>query len=264
MNGFQAFGKNAALLLTAMLLALSCKTTKTISGGALDRSLSTRKIIAKHYEDKANFKTLRGKVRIDYAKGDDEQGISVSLRIEKDKVIWLSAPLGVVKAKITPEKISFYNKLEGEYFDGDFSYLNNLLGTEVDFEIVENLLLGHTFLDLRKQKYSSSFEDNTYALKPKKANELFKILFQLEPKHFKVHTQQIAQPEKERKLNAEYTYQNIEGRVLPKNINILATNQAELTKIDLELRNVELNRNLNFPYKIPKGYKQIVLKQYGK
>ena len=139
-----------------------------------------------------------------------------------------------------------------------------MLGTEVDFEIVENLLLGHTFLDLRKQKYSSSFENNTYTLKPKKANELFKILFQLEPKHFKVHTQQIAQPEKSQKLNAEYTYQNIEGRVLPKNINILASSQTELTKIDLELRNVELNKNLNFPYKIPKGYKQIVLKKYGK
>ncbi|MEL6974293.1 MAG: DUF4292 domain-containing protein [Bacteroidota bacterium] len=264
MNGFQYFGKRFILLFAGAAILASCKSTKAISGGELDRSLSTKRIIAKHYEDKANFKTLRGKVKIDYAKGDDEQGISVSLRMEKDKVIWLSAPLGVVKAKITPEKISFYNKLEGEYFDGDFSYLNNLLGTEVDFEIVENLLLGHAFLDLRKQKYTASYEDNTYALKPKKANQLFKILFQLEPKHFKVQAQQIAQPEKARKLNAEYTYQNIEGRVLPKNINVLASNQAELTKIDLELRNIELNRNLNFPYKIPKGYKKIVLKQYGK
>ncbi|MEM6894924.1 MAG: DUF4292 domain-containing protein [Bacteroidota bacterium] len=264
MTGFLAYGKKMALLLIGMVFLSSCKSTKTIAGGELDRSLSTKRIIAKHYEDKADFKTLRGKVKIEYAKGDDEQGISVSLRMEKDKVIWLSAPLGVVKAKITPEKISFYNKLEGEYFDGDFSYLNDLLGTEVDFEIVENLLLGHTFLDLRKQKYTSSFQDNTYALKPKKANELFKILFQLEPKHFKVQAQQIAQPEKARKLNAEYTYQNIDGRVLPKQINILASNKAELTKIDLELRNVELNRNLNFPYKIPKGYKKIALKQYGK
>ena len=55
-----------------------------------------------------------------------------------------------------------------------------------DFEKVQNLLLGNAVLDLRKEKLNSEVYNGNYQLKPKKAQELFKILFQLEPKNFKI------------------------------------------------------------------------------
>ena len=121
-----------------MLAALaSCKSTKSITGGEANSRLSAKNIVNAHYSNQPKFRTLRGRVKIDYTNGDDSQGVNVSLRMEKDKVIWMSAPLGVVKAHITPKKVSFYNKLQNEYFDGDFSYLSELLGTELDFEKVQ-------------------------------------------------------------------------------------------------------------------------------
>lgn len=69
--------------------------------------MTARNIINAHYSNQSKFKTLRGRVKIDYANGDDAQGVNVSLRMEKDKVIWMSAPLGVVKVHITPNKVSF-------------------------------------------------------------------------------------------------------------------------------------------------------------
>lgn len=247
--------------LSLFLLALgSCKSNKTVMGGEVDSGLSTRNIINNHYSNQPNFKTLSGRVKIDYSNGDETQGVNVSLRMEKDKVIWISGPLGVVKAHITPEKVSFYNKLQNEYFDGDFSYLSNLLGTDLDFEKVQNLLLGNAVLDLRKEKFTSDIDGDNYQLKPKKARELFKILFQLEPKNFKVAFQQISQPEKARQLHAKYTYQNISGNALPEEIKIVAEEAGDLTTIDLSFRNLELNKPMSFPYKIPKGYEKITLK----
>lgn len=245
----------------AFLLTLgSCKSTKSITGGEVDSRMSARNIINAHYSNQPKFKTLRGRVKIDYANGDESQGVNVSLRMEKDKVIWMSAPLGVVKAHITPNRVSFYNKLQNEYFDGDFSYLSDLLGTELDFEKVQNLLLGNAVLDLRKERFNSEVYNGNYQLKPKKARELFKILFQLEPKNFKIATQEISQPEKMRQLQANYTYQNISGNVLPNEVKIVAEEAGDLTTIDLSFRNLEINKPMNFPYKVPKGYDKITLK----
>ena len=248
-------------VLTVFLLTIgACKSTKSITGGEINPRLSAKNIINAHYSNEPKFKTLRGRVKIDYTNGDDSQGVNVSLRMEKDKVIWMSAPLGVVKAHITPNKVSFYNKLQNEYFDGDFSYLSELLGTELDFEKVQNLLLGNAVLDLKKEKFNAEVYNGTYQLKPKKARELFKILFQLEPKNFKIAAQEISQPENMRHLQARYTYQDISGKVLPDEVKIVAEEAGDLTTIDLSFRNLELNKPMNFPYKVPKGYDKITLK----
>lgn len=249
-----------SILMVFLFTLGSCKSTKSISGGEVNAKMSAKNIITAHYSNQPKFKTLRGRVKIDYANGDDSQGVNVSLRMEKDKVIWMSAPLGVVKVHITPNRVSFYNKLQNEYFDGDFSYLSDLLGTELDFEKVQNLLLGNAVLDLRKERFNSEVYNGNYQLKPKRARELFKILFQLEPKNFKIAEQEISQPENARQLMAKYTYQDISGNVLPDEVKIIAEEAGGLTTIDLSFRNLELNKPMNFPYKVPKGYDKITLK----
>ncbi|QLG45193.1 DUF4292 domain-containing protein [Costertonia aggregata] len=243
------------------LVSISCKTNKIIADGKVDNTLSAKGVIKKHYGSKLDFKTLSGKMKIDYSDGQSSQGVSVSLRMEKDKAIWLSAPLGMVKVYITPQKVSFYNKLQNEYFNGDFSYLSQLLGTELDFENLQNLLLGEAVLDLRKERYNAEVVANTYQLKPRKPLDLFKILFQIEPKHFKMASQQLSQPLEKRLLEINYQeYQEVDSQMIPNSIAIAAIQGNERTTIDIDYRNIELNKSIKFPYKIPKGFDEIILK----
>lgn len=242
------------------LLVFSCKSAKVISDGTVDSRLSSKAVIKSHYQQATDFKTLSGKIKIDYSDGEDSQGFTVSLRMQKDKAIWISAPLGIVKAYITPSRVSFYNKLENQYFDGDFSYLSDLLGTEVDFDVLQNLLMGQAIVDLRNEKYIISIFDDTYRLVPKNPGALFKSFFQIEPRNFKMAVQQLSQPLKKRFLQIRYNnYQSIEQRVLPNEIRILAQQEDAENEITLEYRNLELNKSVNFPYKIPKGFKELVL-----
>ncbi|MFX0555988.1 DUF4292 domain-containing protein [Maribacter sp. CXY002] len=243
------------------LLVVSCKSTKVVTGGEVDSRLSSKSVIKTHYQNTTSFKTLSGKVKIDYSDGDASQNFTVSLRMEKDKGIWMSAPLGIVKAYITPTRVSFYNKLENEYFDGDFSYLSKLLGTEVDFEMLQNLLLGQAIVDLRSEKYTISIAEDSYQLKPKGVGTLYKMLYQIEPQNFKMALQQLAQPSKKQLLEIRYeNYQRVEKDILPNEIRILALEENRRNAIVLEYRNIELNGAINFPYKIPKGFKEVVLK----
>lgn len=249
------------IVLSILLVVFaSCKSTKIITNGEVDANLSSKAVIKSHYANALAFKTISGKMKIDYEDKNASQDFSVSLRMEKDKAIWISATLGVVKAYITPNRVSFYNRLDNTYFDGDFSYLSKLLGTELDFEKVQNLLLGEALLDLRKDKYDVSIASENYELKPKKALDLFKILFQIEPKHYKIGTQQISQPEKGRLLDITYkNYQEIDQKIIPNEINISAIMDGNESIIAIEYKNIEFNRSLKFPYDIPKGFKEIIL-----
>ncbi|WP_149304404.1 DUF4292 domain-containing protein [Pareuzebyella sediminis] len=243
-------------------LVLSCKSTNVLSDGTANAKLSAKMVIKEHYDKAIDFKTLSGKVRIDYSDGEASQGVSVSLRMEKDKAIWMSAPLGMVKAFITPNRVTFYNKLQNEYFDGDFSYLSKYLGTELNFEQVQSLLLGQALFNLKENRYDLAVVNGTYRLKPKRPLELFKVLFDIEPKNFRIASQQLSQPLRKRLLQVNYTdYQKIHKWILPQEITVAAIDGNQRNTIDIEYRNIEFNRPINFPYKIPKGFKEIVLEQ---
>jgi len=247
-------------VLIGLVIFTSCKSKKVITDGTVDNALSAKAIIKNHYQSQLDFKTIAGRMKIDYSDGESSQGVSVSLRMENDNAIWISAPFGMVKAYITPERVTFYNKLEKEYFDGDFSYLSNLLGTDLDFEKVQNLLLGQAIFDLREEKYKLTQTDTNYQLSPRNERDLFKILFQVEPQNYKMAVQQLSQPLKKRLLEINYKdYQNTSGHILPNAVLITAIDQKTKNTIDIEYRNIEFDRELSFPYKIPKGYKEIIL-----
>ena len=255
-----SFGRSTFVILISIFLATSCKSTKTIVGGEADPSLTSKRVIANHYANQLDFETLSGRVKIEYDDGKSSQGVTVSFRMQKDEVIWISAPLGMVKAHITPEKVSFYNKLENEYFEGDFAYLSNILGVQLDFEKLQNVLLGYAFFDMRDDRYNVEIIDSEYRLNKRRPDQLMEVLFNLEPKNFRVSGQKLEQAVEGRLLAIKYSYQEVERAAIPNQVHILAAENGEASNIVLEYRGMELNKELNFPYKVPTGFKEIVLK----
>lgn len=248
-----------------ILLALtSCKSKKSLTDMDIIENISTKKIISNHYDNNFNQKTVNANLNAKYSDSKMSTSINIKLRIEMDKTIWMSATkLGfpLAKVKITPNRVSYYEKLKGTYFDGDFSLLSEWLGTELDYEKVQNILLGQAVLNLKKEKYDSKIDNRLYQLSPKKENELFGILFFMNPENFKLNRQEITNQEKQQMLSVSYAnYKDIKGEQFPENINIRATDHQKLTTINIEYKSVEFNEELTFPFEIPNGYKKISLK----
>ncbi|WP_303316515.1 DUF4292 domain-containing protein [Flavivirga abyssicola] len=247
-------------LVLLVLLIFNCKSSRTIVAGEANYKLSTKQLIKENAKQAPSFKTLRSTLKITYVQGEDSQTHSVSFRAKKDEALWISATFSIVKALVTPKKVSFYNKLDNTYFDGDYKYLSDLLGTELDFQKVQNLLLGETIFDLKEGNYKASVDDKLYILQPKKQRELFEIFFLLDPSHFKVKSQQISQPKEFRHLQIDYlSHQEVEKQILPEKIKVIALETNQETIINLEFKNVSLNEELRFPFKIPSGFKEIKL-----
>lgn len=251
------------LALVSLVFFISCKSKKVIADNTGNIKLNAKTLVKNHYVNVLDFKTIRGRMKLDYRDGDTDMGHTVSFRMEKDKAIWISGgALGIVliKAYITPKRVSFYNKLQNEYFDGDFSYLSKILGTEVDFKKVQNVLLGESMFDLRKEKYKTTEVDGKYQLAPKKAKELFDLLLQIEPQNYKVSGMQLSQSYEDRILDLQYkTYQKTENKLLPEQIEIYVKDKEKESYIKLTYKNIEFDRKVKFPYKIPNGFKEIVL-----
>jgi outer membrane biogenesis lipoprotein LolB len=247
-------------LIASIAVFFNCKSAKTISNGEANYNLSTRQLIKENIKQAANFKTLQARLKITYTQKGKTQTHAVSFRAKKDEALWISATFSVIRALVTPEKVSFYNKLDNTYFDGDYKYLSDLLGTELDFEKVQNLLLGETIYNLKEGTYKASVDDESYIVQPKKQRELFEIFFLLSPSNFKVKSQQISQPKTFRHLQIDYlTYQDINAQIIPERIKVIAVEANEEMIVELEMKNVSLNEDLRFPFKIPSGFKPIKL-----
>ncbi|MDG1571438.1 DUF4292 domain-containing protein [Robiginitalea sp. M366] len=257
----KALIRNTIWMLTLVFMASSCGSTKVLGGAKIDPRLTVRNVIRNHMSARSDFKTLSGRMGIDYSDGEAEQSVTVSFRMKRNEIIWLSAPLGVVKVYITPTRVSFYNKLENEFFDGDFDYLSGLLGSEIDFEKLQNLLLGQAVVDLREAKYDLDYSEEAYELKPRVAAGLYKLFFQIEPSYFRLASQQLSQPEARRLMEIRYSsYQQVSGQVVPDRVHIAAIEADQRIDIGITYKQVEINRDLRFPYRIPKGLNPIAAK----
>ena len=122
--------------------------------------MSAKKVARKHVSANFKKKTIAAKFKVNFNDGITKQSISVYLRIKKDEVIWLKGTkfINVFKAKITPEKVRFYSPVEKKYFEGDFSMLEKLLGTKINFQQLQNLFLGQAILDVKNKKQNIVLE----------------------------------------------------------------------------------------------------------
>ncbi|TDN87376.1 uncharacterized protein DUF4292 [Salegentibacter sp. 24] len=249
-------------LVLLSLFIVSCGSRKGVKGIAT-KNAEAANIINKHYQNEVDFNTLTGKLKTVYQSEDRTQSVNLSFRMKKDTAIWMSASvLGfpVAKAYITPSRVSYYEKVSQTYFDGDFRLLSDLLGTPLDFQKLQNLLIGQAIYDLREEEYEFSQTAKGFQFMPSEEG-LIKKMFLLNPKTFMTSAQQLAQAENNKSVTVTYSdYQEVEGRIFPEEISIIANESGNSTRIELTYRSLEFNPGeLSFPFDIPSGYEEISL-----
>jgi hypothetical protein len=254
--------KNFTYSIVLTLLFLGCKSTKIVqSSETLDSKMSVKQIVKNHNKLQSKFNTLQGRLKVEYIQSDRSETHTLTLRMENDKTIWVNAFLNMVRVKITPDRVRFYNKLDNTYFDGDYALISEFLGADLQFKNLQNLLLGEAIFNLKPKEFTKTTHPNSYMLTPKQPNALFDLLYLINPTYFKLDAQQLSQSLEKNVLKIQYrSYQKVDGLVLPENMAITATNTNEQTTLNLNIKSVSLDQPLRFPFNIPKGFKAIELK----
>jgi hypothetical protein len=244
------------------LFLISCKSKAVLSEGKADGVLSAKQIIESHYNNKLDFKTLYIKASAKYEDNKQKQSVSADIRIKKDEKILVSIRfLGITMAKalITPDEVKYYEVLNGTYFEGNYESLSRWLGTELDFQKVQNMLLGKPMDNLEIGNYEEEIANNLYRLFSKDNNT--EKAFSFESERFLLKKQEISQLDKNRQVTVSYpNFQNIASLILPTNMSISANQGDKKTSIDIEYKTIAIDESFNFPYSVPEGYERIFIK----
>ena len=218
--------------------------------------MRTKQILKKHIKQHAKFNTLQCKLKVELFQNSKAQSNTVTLRMDRGKTIWINAFLNMIRIKITPDRVQMYNKIDKTYFDGDFSLIKQLLGIDLDFSNLENLLLGDTFFKHNSSSLNQVKDNSGYTLKPYKLDPTLNVLYRINPFYFKVKTQEISHLKEEIHLKVNYDdFQEINQQLIPSKMAITINEKQNNTFIKLNLKSVSLNQSIRFPFKLPKGYK---------
>jgi len=241
-------------------LVVSCKSKKNKSRFAIDYSVSTKEIIDKHLaENSFDFQTLHIKGKTSYSLFT----INLDIRIQKDKIMLISARVPIVgnvaKVKITEDSVHYHSNYFKEYFQGDYVFLSEWLGVELDFQKVQNLLLGRTLEKVVLEKANLQIENNHYSISTKK-NDL-RITYFFDPQHFSLAKQFVQQPKTKREVTITYSkYKNQNNTNIPYQLLLFFTENNDNTNtFEIEYKTIEWNTELTFPYQTPTEYKKIEL-----
>ena len=254
--------KNSVIIISFLLLITSCKSTKNTTGKIT--SLTAKNIIKKNDNVSFDRSTVKASLSIKYKGKSELPSLNGSMRMIKDSVIWISlSKLGfpVAKLMITPNEVKFYEKVSKTYFDGNYKIISDLLGTDFNFEMVQNVFLGEPLFHLKNEKYKASIRENSYELVPKSKNPILSILFLIDPVTFKLNREDFKYADKGQNLTILYKdFNKIDESLFPKGFVIKAADKKTQTIIDVNYKNVLFDSAMRFPFQIPSGYKLIKIK----
>ena len=280
-NGSGAFSGRLVVMLIAALFALSsCKNHKKITlnnGKCILDFKNSRTLSTNLKANELKFTWLKAKLGADALIDSSSNSFTINLRIKKDSVIWMSiSKLGIEGARvlITKDSVKFTNTLKNQYFKGDYAYISKLLNTELDFEMLQSLLVGNSvaFYD-EDEKIKPGIDDCSYTLgtvrkfkmrrveRGKELKEPAQSIY-LVPENFKIARILFYEFNPDRSFDAHFgDFIKIEsdGQLFPQRMNYTIKAQKNVT-IDLNYTKVTLNEEQSFPFKIPDNYEQIIYK----
>lgn len=278
-GGSSSFG---LLTSVSLLFLFSCKAPKEVEKIKLEHH--TTKELLEHLEtNELKFESLSTKAEITYT---DEKSTSfkANLRIRKDSAIWLSITpaLGIEMARvlITTDSVLFMDRIHNKYFAGDFAFINKMFDVDLDYSMLEALLVGNsidfeknekirTSIDRKKDYYYIGTEKKRKVKKDiKKEKEVIKNQSQIlwvYPETFKIAELLLFAPDKDQSLTGVFSNHKPvsngeesteQAQLFPFNLNFVVESKKNL-KIDVEYGKVTLNKELNLSFKIPEKYEQI-------
>ncbi|HLA55869.1 MAG TPA: DUF4292 domain-containing protein [Flavobacterium sp.] len=247
----------------AIVLAFlaSCKAKAVVAEGKAGSELTAENIIRNHYANIKDFSTVYIRAKAHYEDDKESQNVAAEIRIRKDEKILVSIKvLGITMAKalITPKSVKYYEKIGGKYFEGDYAALSQWLGTDLDYQKVQNLLIGQAMDDLTKGNFTTTIENKLYKLENSNGNTTKAFYFESEK--FLIKKQQISQAAQNRTLKVDYpNHTEYPQAILPAGILIEALQEKGKTNIEIEYNTVTFNEELSFPYSVPDGYERIFI-----
>lgn len=249
-----------------LLGVASCHTQKSIPNLPTDAtSVKVSQVITAAKAQQPQFVHLSIQSRIEADIDRSSTSLAGRIYIKNGEKIWVNVSkfgINAARAEITPAGFKAYEKIERTYIDGDFSYFNDLLKVDfIDYDKLQNLLLGRLFVDLKPNEFEMHLADNQFVLshidnqklenKPKNGKYIQTYYFDSK---FRLSKVELKDPKSGMELEISYrNWTKVGVQDFPKNVKVLVKDQ-KTQQVDLEYNNFTFSETAT-PFAIPSGYK---------
>lgn len=257
--------KNRRVLLFVLLVASSivgCKSVSVLPNKAPVKRVDLKLLVAEIIKAEEKTPRFRARIKAEYNDQKRKQTVNVNFRLEADKRFWMSANMliPIAKVLITPEQVQFYEKFQKTYYKGDIAFINQQLRTSLSFQDLQHIFLGEPVSDFKKEKFERISHPQYYVLSPKTKGLRFRPTYFYDPVNFRLKEQRFMVAGTGQSLSIKYPqYQQVEGKLVPKKIEISTFDGTNLLQLSLDYLRVDFPKKLSAPFEIPAGYTKIEL-----
>ena len=245
-----------------LLSIFSLSSCSLLYNTSKDNNESSRKFTPKKSIRIANnnlnsIEYIQAKAKVSFRDNNKIKSNTITMRISSDEKIWINASLGAARILIDNDSVKYYNKIEKNYFVSDINYINEKIGFESNFDILQNLVLG---ILIHKFEPSSLYQktENSYIYKDDKFNLNSKVIqstVSISPFNSRV----LKHSFKDQNNFFEVSYDDytiVDEQILPTKIRF---SNNGLESLYIEIKSISSLEKINIPFRIPKNYKRIKL-----
>lgn len=266
------------LLISGILLnACKVREKKMMVRKILDYK-SSPTLLSNLKKSEFTFDWLSAKFSVESNIDSNKTSFTVSMRARKDSSIWMSISpaLGIEAARmiITRDSLKFMDRINSTYFVGDYNYISKLLHTELDFQMIQSLLVGNSvdFYE-EEEKLRASIDENMYLLSTIRKRKLRRAIIKnkefkdpvqrlwLDPEIFKISKILINDFNTNRVFEGKFgKFTLVDSLYFPFEVNFNVKAEKNIS-LNLSYLKVVRNKPQSFPFSIPEKYKPVKNKE---
>jgi hypothetical protein len=272
------------LVIAVVLFFASCLTVKKIKTPDPPPTTSLKKentysLMTKLRANNFSYHWISAHFTVDIDKDTSHDSFSGVVRIRKDSVIWMtvSALLGAytaLHAKLDGDSVMYIDHHDEQYFKGTYDYLDTLLREDIDFELIQSVMVGNSlefYHDTSNMK--AYYDGRDYILSTVRKRRFKRLMYRNRPLHSRneaqliwldatdFHIKKIRLEDFLTQHTFEASYDDFQKEDslsnFPMHIHYEINTGKKIIKVDLKYKKVNFTNSESIPFIIPKKYEQV-------
>ena len=251
-----------------VFISASCSMIKNVEEGKVVKVLHEKKLLDSIKENELNIQWLkaRGNALITI-NNEAPQEVDLNIRSKADSLTWLNVSKfkkrifrGEFKKDSVKMVIEYPEKL---FFKGSVANLENDLNLSIPYALIEDLLMGRSYLKHLEDKFILQVKNNEYHLLSHRKRKTKRItnnktkksadyIYQswIDPFTFKCKRINIIFPASNSEINITYkNWEKINNQYFPMDIELIISNLEIAYNLLINYKNVKFDLPQKFPFK---------------
>ena len=249
------------LLIASCLLVVSCRSKKAVIQAADNSNVdkdNKKQVFKAVIDNRFEFEYFSAKAGCQYRDKSNKYTFNLSIRMQKDEKIWMSASILFFEAArvlITKDSVHILDYYNKTVTSRSIRFISDYLGTELTIGQMQDVLVGNSIVKHNDKVSSYVLSDERPTITSRINQYLFNEIFHYE--YYRPTFVKGNQTGAENKIDIEYKdFLQVNNRMLPQFAKVVAVTNNNVITATLKYSDISTEEVKNWPFNIPASYER--------